>query len=155
MYRDLGALETRVVKEETAAAEAAAQLVPQTKVHPFRNALIDLALQAGCKVRQVEAGTRSVHDFDKSARIRAAIADGQNGALPFRTPYALAIQPVHLTLVGGLGNLESFLAKLSQTNGLVHTQRITLKPDRGDPALVELEMMIEVFDLLPAGASGN
>ena len=155
MFRDLAALEKRVVEEEVVAAESESHLIAESNVHAFGNALIEMALDSGCKVRQVEPGTIALQDFDKSARIKTAFADVGVGPLPFKSPYKLATQPIDLKLVGSLGNLESFLTRLRTANPLIHTNRATFRSDRSDSTQVELEMNIELFDLRTATPAGN
>jgi len=118
--------------------------VPQDQLYGFRNRLVEMTRESGCRVRRIQLGsprTRRWYENDNPCKQIKAPERGQE------TPFQLQTQPVALSAAGSLPQIKRLLAELHETGKMMHTKSFRLRPDGSNRKAVVLELELILYDL--------
>ena len=98
------------------------------------------------RVRLGDSSLRQWYDEDSPLELRVRQESERKSAFRLKT------QPLNLAITGNLNDVSDFLARLSQQDRLIHTGGFQLRKSTEDKNLMDLEIDLLFFDLVPLEA---
>ena len=114
------------------------------ELQAFREEIIELAREAGCRVRTIRLGASSERVWKSGDPVLTAPANAATAKGPFK----LATQTIDLSVTGSMESLKRLLEQLHESRKLMHTKTFQLKPvGQTEPGQLILDMDVLLFDL--------
>ena len=136
-------------KKHAQLRELETKALSPAEIEGLRNQLVVMVKDSHCKLRRVRLGDASLRQwYDEDDPLESRMRPETDKKSPFR----LKTQPLNLAVTGSLNDVSDFLAKLSQQERLIHTGGFQLRRSTEDKNLVELEIDLLLFDLVPLEA---
>ncbi len=133
-------------KKQAQLRELEAKALSPVQTEELRNQLVVMVKDSHCKLRRVRLGEASLRQwYDEDSPLESR----QRPDTDKKSPFRLKTQPLNLAVTGNLTDVSDFLARLSQEERLIHTGEFKLRRSTEDKNLVELEMDLLLFDLVP------
>ena len=116
----------------------------EAELQNFREQLIELARESGCRVRTIRVGTSA----ERVWKPGDSIVTSSTTAATAKGPYTLATQTIDLSVTGSMESLKLLLEQLHRGGKLMHTKTFQLKPaGQTEPGQLILDMDVLLFDL--------
>lgn len=116
--------------------------LPAAAVPRFRNRLVDMVRESGCRVRRISLGAVATrHWREDDLALLGPQADA--GA---DTPFVLETRPVNVSVTGGLEEARRLLKKIESSGLLLHSRAIDMRPT-GRAGAVQMELQLWCFAL--------
>jgi len=142
----LPALKSKAAEQALVTGNWTRRLVPSEKSHDFRETLIRLARDSGCRIRRVRMAQPRTEPMADPSEPPSQGTDKRKRKKK-KAEYELHTQGITLTVSGSLPRLKKFLAGLQRTGKMLHTKRFSLGPQRRESKEIVLELDIAVFDV--------
>ena len=116
----------------------------QSELQSFREQVIELAREAGCRVRTIRLGVSSERVWKPGDPVLTAATNTSTA----KGPFTLATQTIDLSVTGSVDSLKLLLEQLHRSGKLMHTKKFQLKPaGQTEPGQLILDMDVLLFDL--------
>jgi hypothetical protein len=142
---------------EARLAELQPRATSKEELATLREQLVELARQAGCQVRQVQAVASAARPWavEGDDPTRSDFPEGAE-----ESGFELQSQQVSLRVVGSLESVRTLVKQIQQQRWLGQTRNLTLQPDGVGSRFVSLEMQMNLFGLVrvaidPASMDGS
>lgn len=140
----LGALESRVLAQEQVLASLEAKAVNTDDTYEFREQLVELAREAGCRLRRLDLGHVERRPWEKGDDPLEPVTGEKQDLI---TQFELTTQPVRLAVAGPMESVADFLNRIQESDKMIHTTTVTMRAAPGSSEDVELEMELLIFNL--------
>lgn len=123
-----------------------AKTLSPAQIEKLRSQLVVMVKESHCMVRRVRLGDSSLrqwYDEDSPLESRMRLDSEKKSVFRLRT------QLLNLAITGNLTDVSEFLTKLSQQDRLIHTGGFQLRKSAEDKNLMDLEIDLLFFDLVP------
>ena len=137
----------QLAKRQAQSLEMEKKLLTPAEIERLRNELIGMIRDAGCTARKIRLSDPITRIwFDEDNPLESKNRNDQDK----KSPYRLKTQLLSLAVTGSLPNVHELLVKIADFDKLIHTGGFFLKKSVEDPSVVELELDLMMFDLIPA-----
>jgi len=136
--------ERRVGETTRKLGELEARAVGEDELAEFRGRIVELARQAGCQVRRINASSAKARSWRENDHVVELPKGSQDNK---ETGYELKTQSFVVTVGGTLPNLQRFLAALHAQRNLEHVRSFSLRPEGADRKEIVLDLELWLFDL--------
>ena len=127
-----------------------AKTTGEKELQSFRERVIELARDSGCRVRTVRVDPMATRPWKKGE----AVLSTTTVSATAKAPYTLSSQPVHLSVSGGIEGLKLLLEQLQRDGKLMHTKGFQLKPaGQTEPGQLIMDLDLLLFDLTERSAA--
>ena len=129
------------MRKKSALEQLDAKAQSDKTVGQFRNRMVQLVRQSGCKMRRVRLGQPSRRRWRETDDpfIWKSVADA--GA---ETQFDLRTQILSISLTGSVKQINNFLTKVHQLDSFIHTMNLSLQRSREgeESAVLELDLLL-------------
>ncbi len=123
-----------------------AKTLSPAQIEKLRSQLVVMVKESHCMVRRVRLGDSSLRQwYDEDSPLESRMRLDSEKKSEFR----LRTQLLNLAITGNLTDVSEFLTKLSQQDRLIHTGGFQLRKSAEDKNLMDLEIDLLFFDLVP------
>jgi hypothetical protein len=138
----------QMAKKSAELAALEQKVLSDDELEAFRSQLVEAVKGAGCKLRRVRISdptSRVWYDQDDPLDSRARSEKDK------KSPFKLQQRQLGLLVTGPLDKVFDLLARLGEQDRLIHSGNFVLRKSTEDPAHIELDLDLVLFNLVPAG----
>lgn len=133
-------------KKQAQLKQLEAKTLSPAEIEKLRSQLVVMVKESHCMVRRVRLGDSSLRQwYDEDSPLESRMRLDAEKKSEFR----LRTQLLNLAITGNLTDVSEFLTKLSQQDRLIHTGGFQLRKSAEDKNLMDLEIDLLFFDLVP------
>ena len=122
------------------------RILSTKELEQFREQLVEWVKASGCKLRRIklaEPKSRTWYEEDDPFDSRTRSDKDK------KSPFKLQSQQLSVLITGPLEKVVEFLSQLSEQERMMHTGNFQLRKSTEDNSLVEMDLDLILFDLLP------
>ena len=123
------------------------KILSTKELEAFRNQLVDWVKSSGCKLRRIKIADPKIrlwYDEDDPFDSRAR-SDKEK-----KSPFRLQQTQLSVLVTGPMEKIVDFLGRVGEQDRTMHTGNFQLRKSTEDVSLVEMDLDLVLYDLLPA-----